>query len=77
MGSMSLSVHRDLRNLVKLAHNQGWTLKPTKKGHLQFQAPDGITMVLAGGTPSDHRSNKNLLSRLRKSGLDIPRGFKA
>lgn len=70
-------IPRDLRNLAKLAQSQGWTLKPTSKGHLRFQAPGGMGMVLASSTPSDYRSSKNLLSRLRRFGLSIPRGFKS
>lgn len=70
-------IPRDLRNLAKLAQSQGWTLQPTRKGHVRFNAPDGATTVLAGGTPSDHRSTKNLLSLLRRSGLEVPRSFKS
>lgn len=78
MKSMILSqIPRNLRNLAKLAISQGWTLMPTAKGHVRFNAPDGVTMVLAAGTPSDHRSTKNLLALLRRSGMDIPRGFQA
>lgn len=38
-------------------------------GHCAFYAPDGVNIVHASGTPSDHRALDNLIGRLRKYGF--------
>jgi predicted RNA binding protein YcfA (HicA-like mRNA interferase family) len=63
------SVQKELKEIVREAENQGWTVKVTKKGHLMFYAPDGKNIVTSGGTPSDHRSLNNLVAKLRQYGF--------
>jgi predicted RNA binding protein YcfA (HicA-like mRNA interferase family) len=60
---------KELKGLIREAEDQGWTVRRSKKGHLQFFAPDGETIVTAAGTPSDHRAMANLISRLRRNGF--------
>jgi hypothetical protein len=63
------SAKKELKEIVKAAEGQGWKVKTNKKGHSMFYAPDGINIVTAGGTPSDHRAVANLLSDLRRNGF--------
>ena len=60
---------KELKEIVKAAEEQGWQVKTNKQGHPMFYAPDGINIVTAGGTPSDHRAIANLLSDLRRNGF--------
>jgi predicted RNA binding protein YcfA (HicA-like mRNA interferase family) len=64
------SVKKELKEIVKSAENQGWRVERTKKGHLKFLAPDHENIVVAAGTPSDHRALTNLVSRLRRFGFE-------
>lgn len=61
-----------LRKIRKRARNQGWTIEITGSGHLKWVPPKkSEDIVFSASTPSDHRALKNLLSRLKKSGLSI------
>lgn len=60
---------KELKEVVAAAEKQGWRVERTKKGHLMFYAPDGVNIVNAGGTPSDHRALANLISRMRNHGF--------
>lgn len=59
---------KDLKDLVRAAERQGFTVKHTRKRHLQFISPTG-KVVTAGGTLSDHRAVANIRSYLRKAGF--------
>lgn len=63
------SAKKELKEIIKAAEEQGWQVKTTKSGHQMFFAPDGINKVTAGGTPSDHRAQANLLAQLRRYGF--------
>ncbi len=68
-----MSARKDLKNLRRLAEDQGWTVELTRQsGHWRFTSPDGATYT-TGSTPSDGRGLLNLTTDLRKLGLDIPR----
>jgi hypothetical protein len=58
---------KELRDLIKEAKSQGWTVELTK-GHYWFTAPDGYRERTAS-TPSDHRWLMNAVSRMRKHGF--------
>lgn len=62
-------MHREVRDLVTAARRQGWTVD-TSKQHPRFYAPGGNKMIVGAGTPSDHRTTKNLLADLRRNGLE-------
>lgn len=75
-GMANTSTPKELRNLAKLAKEQGWEFGRTNSGHVKFCSPYSDTPpVFYSGTPSDHRSHKNLLAKLRRAGLEIPRSF--
>lgn len=63
------SAKKETKEIVREAERQGWRVETTKKGHIRFYAPDGVHVVHAGGTPSDHRSIANLLAQLRRYGF--------
>ncbi len=65
----------DLRDIEKAAREQGFRVERTKKGHPVFYPPDPKkNPVYGSGTPSDHRSIRNLLAELRRAGLVWPPG---
>lgn len=71
-----ISTPKDLRNLVKLAESQGWEFDRTNSGHVKFCSPyRSEPPVFYSGTPGDRRAHSNLLAKLRRAGLDIPRSF--
>lgn len=65
-----------LRDIVKEAFKQGWTIDRTSKNHLKFVPPPDAKGPLTGcvffsGTSSDWRAPRTLKSDLRKRGLTI------
>lgn len=63
----------DLRDLQRLAIEQGWRVERQRRsGHYRWYPPDG-PFVVGQSTPSDRRSFANLVSRLKRAGLQLPR----
>lgn len=61
-----------IKKIIEAAILQGWHVQTTKKGHLRFVPPDpDQPIVIGSGTPSDPRSDRNLVARLRRSGLAV------
>jgi hypothetical protein len=63
--------NKEIKALVRLAQERGWSVTDTRNGHLKFQSPDG-DIVFGPSTPSDWRSVKNMKAHLRRAGLPIP-----
>lgn len=75
---MSDYVPRYLRGVVALAEANGWRFEAPRRGsgHCRLYPPDGGRFVEMPGTPSDYRGHQNMLSKLRRAGLDVPhKGF--
>jgi len=63
----------NLREIEDVARAQGFIVGRTMKGHPKFTPPDPTKeIVVFSGTPSDHRSLKNGLARLRRQGFIWP-----
>lgn len=58
--------NREMRELVKEAAKDGWTVTLRKGGHLKFEHPEAAC-VFASSTPSDHRSVANTRAQLRRN----------
>lgn len=56
---------RDLRRELEAARQRGWSVQPTRSGHLKLRHPDGA-LVFTGSTPSCARSLLNLRAHLRR-----------
>jgi len=61
-------VDRDVRELAADLESQGWRIEQGKSGKLLCKSPDGATIVVLHGTPSDHRWKQNAISQLRRGG---------
>jgi len=64
---------KELKKLIKTARAQGWSVRITGGGHVEWKPPD-ITKpkIYSGNTISDGaRGYHNIRARLRKSGLVI------
>jgi hypothetical protein len=62
----------NIRDIERAAREQGWRVELTTKGHVRYIPTDkSKKIVIHGGTPSDHRSTRNLIAALRRSGLVI------
>jgi predicted RNA binding protein YcfA (HicA-like mRNA interferase family) len=59
----------EIRELVRRAHKQGWSVERTRNGHLRFRPPTGKGQAIVGTTPSDHRTIRNIRAHLRRLGL--------
>lgn len=60
------------KQLVRLLKSEGWTVR-CNKGHYRAYAPDpSIPPVTFASTPSDFRSMKNAVARIRRHGVTIP-----
>ena len=65
-------MNADVRDLLlAIEATDGWETKPTSKGACTVYAPDGGRLIVHL-TPSDHRSIKNVRSRLRRMGWQPP-----
>lgn len=63
------SASKDFKKVIREAERQGWRAVQTRNGHWALYAPDGIGLVHAAGTPSDHRSLANTIGRMRNYGF--------
>lgn len=61
-----------MRDLMRHAIEQGWTVEKARAGHLKWITPDG-QLVVSGSTPSEYRGHRNLRAHLRRAGLRLPR----
>lgn len=64
--------HKQLREYLLIAIEQGWTPKLSRKGHIKMLSPDGKTTVGCPGTPSCYRGVKNVRADLRRAGVKFP-----
>lgn len=62
---------KDLRKIVKALEEQGFEVATTSKGHLMVLR-NGEVIATFSGTPSDWRSIRNSLSRLKRAGFRWP-----
>jgi len=59
-------MRHDLKELLRAAEARGWRVDATRRGgHVRLVHPDG-GVVVASGTPSDHRALANLRAQLRR-----------
>lgn len=63
---------KDVRDLIKELHRQGFETSRTSKGHIRVRK-DGVTVSVFAGTPSDWRSWRNSIADLRRAGFIWPR----
>jgi hypothetical protein len=65
---------KESREIVAELRRQGWNVERTERGHYKARPPDaGKPMVtFAGGLSGDHRSVKNAVAQLRRSGFVWP-----
>jgi predicted RNA binding protein YcfA (HicA-like mRNA interferase family) len=60
--------HKELRQLVEQAVEQGWIVNLTSGSHLRWKAPDGALFFTAS-TPSDRRALLNIRRDLLNHGF--------
>lgn len=59
---------KEIRKLIAEVEAQGFTVKVTSNGHF-FITKDGKPITTIGGTPSDHRSWRNVIAALKRAGF--------
>jgi predicted RNA binding protein YcfA (HicA-like mRNA interferase family) len=65
-------VTKELRSLIRALEDQGFTVQRTRRGHWLVRDAKGQAVATMAGTPSDHRSWRNSLARLKRAGLVWP-----
>lgn len=65
-----MKIPKEYRPLAARAIAQDWTIEPTKGGHLKWTNPQGRP-VFTPSTPSDWRSLKNVIRKLKHKGLEL------
>lgn len=58
-------MRRELARELEAARLRGWSVQPTRSGHLKLRHPDG-PLVFTGSTPSCPRAVLNLRAHLRR-----------
>lgn len=61
-----MKVNKSMRPVVKLAESLGYRVDKTNGGHLRFLKP-GRRPLFTSSTPSDWRSQRNIMSELRRN----------
>lgn len=68
MTARRITSSSEYRALILAAESQGWTIEPTKGGHLRWKPPSGGP-IFSSASPSDWRASKKLRAQLRRAGL--------
>lgn len=55
-----------MHGVIKYAQENSWQVDRTAGLHLRFRKP-GRRVVFGSGTPSDHRTGMNIITKLRRS----------
>jgi len=63
------NMHKETRHLLKAIEAQGFTVQRAGNGHYKVRNAAGEIVAILSATPSDWRSRKNELSRLRRAGF--------
>ncbi len=62
----------DLKELKRLAEQQGWRVEPTKGAHWRFVPPDKTKpAIIMAGTSVSRSGLRNAISLLKRSGLEL------
>src|SRR5690348_5523052 len=61
-------MRKDVRRLVRDLVDQGFAVRRTRSGHVQVLR-GGVVVAVLPGTPSDWRSLRNAVARLRRAGF--------
>lgn len=76
IGRILRGAHRDIRDLLRLAHDQKFVVARTRNAHFSITTPPDVQpplTVYTPSTPSDWRSVRGVRRELRRIGVDIPR----
>lgn len=73
---MSGAIEKEFRPLVKWLRKEGdCTIERDGNNHLQVYGPDGRRITWFPYTTKSHRAKKELIAKLRRAGIDVPRRF--
>lgn len=64
-----MPMDKQWKKLLRDLGEQGWTVKPTKKGYMLYPRDKTMNPVAIHKTPSDRRSWANTIADLRRSGF--------
>jgi hypothetical protein len=62
---------QEVDKMLSRAITMGWRVKRTGGNHIKAMSPDGNSVVVISGTPSDHRAIMNIRAAFRRAGLDL------
>lgn len=64
-------MRKDAKQEIKRIRKLGYTVECGKSGHFNVTGPDGRFYGTLSGSPSDQRTLKNQLTRLRRNGANV------
>jgi len=65
-----MGIHKDYKDLSKRLHAIGWKVEPTTQGHYRIFGDLQVVHAAIGRSIKDKRTYQNILSELRRAGLD-------
>lgn len=72
MTTMGLSPNKDIKELIQLAQEQGWTIVTSGGGHLAWTPPhDPTRKISTSSSPSDYQAINNIKRDLKAAGLIV------
>ena len=64
-------MRKDAKQAIKKIRKAGYTVEAANSGHFNVYGPDGTFYGTVSGSPSDQRTLKNQLTRLRRKGAKV------
>ncbi len=58
-----------LREVDRLAREQGWRIKTLRSGHVGYWPQNGMSPVIRSGTPSDWKASAAFLAQMKRRGF--------
>lgn len=73
MTTVNLTSNKDIKSLIYLAKDQGWTVGPTGSGHIEWINPYSGRRVCSSSTPTSQRTIHNIKRDLANAGMVVER----
>lgn len=64
-------MRKDAKQAIKKIRKAGYTVEPANSGHFNVYDKEGTFLGTMSGSPSDQRTLRNQLTRLKRKGLEI------
>lgn len=68
MSKRNYGTDKELAKIFKTLEAQGWRIERTRNSHWNCKAPDGVTTIGMGSTPSAYSAMRNFRAAVKRAG---------